>query len=60
MRELLETSPGSVPVSIDVRRHGQFEARIRLAPRFAVRPTPELTDGLARLLGPKAVRYVYS
>jgi DNA polymerase III subunit alpha len=58
VRQLLETSPGSVPVSFELKRAGHFEARVRLSPRFAVRPTPELTTGLTQLLGPNAVRYV--
>ena len=60
VREVLESSPGSVPVSLDVRRAGQWEVRIRAAGRLAVRPTPELTRGLERLLGPGSVRYDYS
>ncbi len=59
VRELLESSPGSVPVYLDVRRAGQWAVRVRTAGRLAVRPTPELTGGLERLLGPGAVRYVY-
>jgi DNA polymerase-3 subunit alpha len=58
VKELLETSPGNVPVSFEVRRAGHFEARVKLSPRYAVRPTPELTSGLSQLLGPKSVRYV--
>ncbi len=60
VRELLENAPGTVPVKFRLRRAGQFEADIRVSPRLAVRPTPELTDGLERLLGPHAVRYLYS
>ncbi|HEV8268397.1 MAG TPA: hypothetical protein VGR00_09200, partial [Thermoanaerobaculia bacterium] len=60
VKELLETSPGPIPVILEVRRPGHFETRIRLSPRYSVRPTPELTQGLARLLGPTAVKYVYA
>ncbi len=60
VKQLLETSPGMIPVSFELRRAGHFEARVALPSRYAVRPTPELTDGLTRLLGPKAVRYLYS
>jgi DNA polymerase-3 subunit alpha len=60
VRELLETAPGSVPVSLSVRRPGHFEARILLPSRFAVRPSPELTTGLERLLGPSSVKYLYA
>ncbi len=57
VRDLLQSAPGSIPVSISIRRPGHFDARIQLPPYLAVRPTPELTDGLSRLLGPKAVKY---
>jgi DNA polymerase-3 subunit alpha len=60
VREILESSPGSVPVSLEVRRAGHWEVRVRAAGRLAVRPTPELTRGLERLLGPGSVRYVYA
>lgn len=60
VRDLLETSPGTVPVSLEVRRPGEFAARIALSARLAVRPTPELREGLTKLLGPKSVRYVYA
>ena len=60
LRELLEAAPGSVPVTISIRRPGHFDARIRLPSHLAVRPTPELTEGLTRLLGPKGVRYLGS
>ncbi|HKC24288.1 MAG TPA: DNA polymerase III subunit alpha, partial [Thermoanaerobaculia bacterium] len=58
VKQLLETSPGNVPVSFELKRAGHFEARVRLSQRYAVRPTPELTTGLAQLLGPNAVRYL--
>jgi len=60
VREILEGSPGSVPVSLEVRRPGHWEVTVRAAGRLAVRPTPELTKGLERLLGPGSVRYVYA
>jgi DNA polymerase-3 subunit alpha len=60
VKQLLQTSPGNVPVSFELRRSGQFEARIRLDGRYAVRPTPDLTQGLEKLLGPKSVRYGYA
>ncbi|HSB37334.1 MAG TPA: DNA polymerase III subunit alpha [Thermoanaerobaculia bacterium] len=60
VRELLEASPGEIPVSFELRRAGHFEARVRLGPRFAVKPTPLLTERLENLLGPKAVRYRYA
>jgi DNA polymerase III subunit alpha len=59
VKELLQASPGNVPVSFELRRAGQFEARVKLAGQYAVRPTPELTVGLERLLGPRSVKYVY-
>jgi len=59
VREVLESSPGSVPVSLLVRRPGHWEATVRAARRLAVRPTPELSKGLERLLGPGSVKYVY-
>ena len=60
VKELLETSPGSVPVSFELRRTGHFEALVKLGPRYAVKPTPELTARLEHLLGPKSVRYQYA
>jgi len=60
VREILESSPGSVPVTLEVRRSGHWEVKVRAAGRFAVRPTPELTQGLERLLGPGSVRYAYA
>jgi DNA polymerase-3 subunit alpha len=57
VKELLEASPGSVPVSFELRRAGHFEAHVKLGPRYAVRPTPELTARLESLLGPRSVRY---
>ena len=30
VKQLLQTSPGNVPVSFELRRSGHFEARIRL------------------------------
>jgi DNA polymerase-3 subunit alpha len=60
VREILESSPGSVPVSLAVRRAGQWEVTVRAAGRLAVRPTPELTRGLERLLGPGSVRFGYA
>jgi len=60
VREILESSPGSVPVTLEVRRAGHWEAKVRTAGRFAVRPTPEVTQGLERLLGPGSVRYAYA
>jgi hypothetical protein len=57
VKELLEASPGSVPVTFELRRAGHFEARVKLNPRYAVRPTPELTARLESLLGPRSVRY---
>jgi len=57
--KLLEGSPGTVPVTLEVRRNGLYEARVRPSPRFAVKPTPELTNGLERLLGSKSVRYLH-
>jgi len=60
VKELLETSPGTIPVSFELRRAGHFEARVKLGPRYAVKPTPELTARLEGLLGPKSVRYEYA
>jgi DNA polymerase-3 subunit alpha len=60
VKELLQTSPGNVPVFLELRRSGQFEARVRLDGRYAVKPTPDLTAGLEELLGPKSVRYGYA
>jgi len=57
VRDLLQSAPGSIPVSISIRRPGHFDARIQLPAHLAVRPTPALTEGLSRLLGPKAVKY---
>jgi hypothetical protein len=58
VRKLLEDSPGSIPVTLEVRRPGQYEARIQPSPRYAVRPSVELTNGLKQLLGDTAVRLV--
>jgi DNA polymerase-3 subunit alpha len=60
VREILESAPGSVPVSLSVRRAGHWEVTVRTAGRLAVRPTPEITKALERLLGPGSVRYVYA
>jgi len=60
VKELLETSPGAIPVSFELRRAGHFEARVKLGPRYAVKPTPELTARLEHLLGPKSVRYQFA
>lgn len=60
VREILESSPGSVPVTLEVRRAGHWAVTVRAAGRLAVRPTPELTKGLEQLLGPGSVRYVYA
>ncbi len=60
VRHLLQDSPGTIPVSMEVRRPGQYEVVVKLAPRYAVRPTPALTSGLENLLGPKSVRYLYA
>ena len=60
VREVLESSPGSVPVSLLVRRAGHWDVTVRAAGRLAVRPTPELTKGLERLLGPGSIRYIYT
>lgn len=60
IREILESVPGSVPVSLVVRRAGHWEVTVRTAGRLAVRPTPEMTKALERLLGPGSVRYVYA
>jgi DNA polymerase-3 subunit alpha len=60
VKDLLETSPGNVPVSFELRRAGHFETRIRLGARYAVRPTPQLTQKLENLLGPTSVRYQYA
>jgi len=57
VKQLLETSPGNVPVSFELRRAGHFEAVVKLGARYAVRPTPDLTARLESLLGPKSVRY---
>lgn len=59
VRQLLEGAPGPVPVTILVRRPGQFEAIVKLPPGLSVRPTPELTAGIEGLLGPGSVRYLY-
>lgn len=58
VRDLLSGSPGPVPVTVEVRRPGQFGARIQVDDRLAVRPTPRLTRELTEILGPKAVRYL--
>ena len=60
VREILESVPGSVPVSLVVRRAGHWEVTVRTAGRLAVRPTPEMTKALERLLGTGSVRYVYA
>ena len=60
VREILESSPGSVPVFLEVRRAGHWEVTVRTAGRLAVRPTPELTRGLEGLLGPGSVRYSHA
>ncbi len=60
VKQLLEASPGSVPVSLELRRAGHFEAVVKLDPRYAVKPTPDLTARLEGLLGPKSVRYQYA
>ena len=59
VKELLESAPGNVPVTFSIRRPGQFEARVQLARQLAIRPTPELTEGLERLLGHDAIHYRY-
>ncbi len=60
VKQLLETSPGNIPVSFELRRAGHFEAVVKLGPRYAVKPTPDLTARLESLLGPKSVRYHYA
>lgn len=60
VRELLENAPGNVPVTLVLARSGHFEAEVRLDPRFAVKPSPELTAGIERLLGERSVQFVYA
>ena len=55
---ILAASPGTVPVTLEIRRPGQFAARVKVDHRLSVRPTPRLTRELGELLGPKAVRYL--
>ncbi|MBL8115714.1 MAG: hypothetical protein JNK60_22745, partial [Acidobacteria bacterium] len=60
VKRLLESSPGSTPVSLAVTKPGGYEARFNLPSKYAVRPSTALTDGLEKLLGPRSVRYVYA
>ncbi len=60
LRGVLEEHPGNVPVIIEVRRPGQFNAQIQLSRRFSVRPNTVLTLELKRLLGPKNVLLIPS
>jgi len=60
MGEILRRHPGSIPVSLEMRRSGQFAAPLRLSPRFWVRPTPEFTASMETLLGRNSVRYSYA
>ena len=59
MGEILRRYPGSMPVFLEMRRSGQFEARQKIDPRLWVRPTPDFTASMETLLGPKSVRYSY-
>jgi hypothetical protein len=59
MGQILRRYPGSMPVFLEMRRSGQFEARQKIDPRLWVRPTPDFTADLEKLLGPKSVRYNY-
>jgi hypothetical protein len=58
VRTLLESAPGSIPVSVAIRRPGHYEAKVKLPSHLAVRPSPQLTEGLSKLLGPSAVKYL--
>jgi hypothetical protein len=60
MGEILRKYPGSIPVSLEMRRAGQFAAPLRLSSRFWVRPSPEFTASMETLLGPNTVRYSYA
>jgi DNA polymerase-3 subunit alpha len=55
--EILRRFPGSVPVSLELRRPGHFAARQKIDSRLWVRPTPEFTASMEALLGPGSVRY---
>lgn len=57
MEEILRNNPGSIPVSLEMRRPGQFVTWLEKIKY--VRPTPEFTADLEKLLGPKSVRYSY-
>jgi hypothetical protein len=58
--EILRRFPGSVPVSLELRRPGHFAARQKIDSRLWVRPTPEFTASMETLLGPGSVRYGYA
>ena len=60
IKEILSRYPGSMPVSLEMRRPGQFAALQKIDQRLWVRPTPDFTADLEKLLGPKSVRYSYS
>ena len=58
--EILRRYPGSTPVFLEMRRPGQWVATLqKLSQHLSVRPTPEFTAVLEKLLGPKSVRYSY-
>ena len=59
MQEILERYPGSMPVSLEMRRPGHFAALQRIDQQLWVRLTPDFTADLEKLLGPRSVRYSY-
>ena len=56
MEEILRNNPGSIPVSLEMRRPGQFGTWLERI-RWHVRPNPDFTAEIEKLLGPKSVRY---
>ena len=58
--EILRRFPGSVPVSLELRRPGHFAVLQKIDSRLWVRPTPEFTASMETLLGPGSVRYGYA
>ncbi|MGA7992400.1 MAG: DNA polymerase III subunit alpha [Thermoanaerobaculia bacterium] len=60
VKEILRRFPGSVPVSLELRRPGHFAARQKIDSRLWVRPTPDFTTSMETLLGPGSIRYTYA
>jgi DNA polymerase-3 subunit alpha len=50
IREYLLEHPGEMPVRFELRRRGQFRARLVPPPALSVDPSQETRDGLTRLL----------